>query len=117
MLVQGAAGYAGGALLPGRGAVLASFMVAAAGVFAVMPLFWSAATSRMSSRSAGTAIAIINSVGAVGAFSGPFVLGWLHDATHSYTAGLGTIAAALVVGAVLGARMNAGVLARTSTSA
>lgn len=108
MFVVGAAGYAGVALLPGRATELVSFIVAAAGVFAVMPLFWSAATNRMSSRRAGAEIAIINSVGAVGAFSGPFVLGWVHDATHSYDAALWTIAAALLVGAVLGARMNAG---------
>lgn len=116
MFVVGAAGYAGVALLPERGAALASFTVAAAGVFAIMPLFWSAATSRMRSRGAGTAIAVINSVGAVGAFSGPFAMGWLHDATHSYTAGLWAIAAALLAGAVLGARMHTPVPAQVSTT-
>lgn len=106
MFLLGALGYAGVALMPERGTALASFTVAAAGVFAVMPLFWSSATSRMSSRTAGAAIAIINSVGAIGAFTGPSLMGWLHDATHSYTAGLWAIAGALLVGAVLGVRMG-----------
>ena len=101
MYLVGAAGYAGVALLPARAEALASFSVAAAGVFAVMPLFWSAATSRMSSRMAGPAIAIINSVGAVGAFAGPFAMGWLHDATRSYSTGLWAIAACLVLGALV----------------
>ena len=99
MYLVAAAGYAGVALFPARGAALASFSLAAAGVFAVMPLFWAAATSRMSSSIAGTAIAIINSVGAMGAFAGPFAMGWLHDSTRSYSAGLWAIAACMTLGA------------------
>ena len=101
MYLVAAAGYAGVALFPARGVALASFSVAAAGVFAVLPLFWAAATSRMSSRIAGAAIAIINSVGAIGAFAGPFAMGWLHDVTRSYSAGLWAIAACMVLGALI----------------
>jgi ACS family tartrate transporter-like MFS transporter len=101
MYLVAAAGYAGVALFPARGAALVGFSVAAAGVFAVLPLFWAAATNRMSSSIAGTAIAIINSVGAIGAFAGPFAMGWLHDATHSYSAGLWAIAGCMVLGALV----------------
>ena len=56
------------------------------------------ATSRLSGKAAGAAIAIVNSAGAVGAFAGPYTMGWLRDATHSYSAGLWAIAACLAVG-------------------
>ena len=68
---------------------------------ASVPIFWSLATSRFSGKAAGAAIAIVNSVGAVGAFCGPYAMGWLRDATHSYTVGLWAIAACLVIGAIL----------------
>jgi nitrate/nitrite transporter NarK len=71
------------------------------GLFGASPLFWSAATSRMSGKAAGAAIAIINSVGAVGGFTGPAAMGWLRDTTHTFSAGLWSIAACLCVGAIL----------------
>jgi MFS transporter, ACS family, tartrate transporter len=71
------------------------------GLLSSVPMFWSMAASRLSGKAAGAAIAIVNSVGAVGAFSGPYAMGWLHDATHSYVAGLWSIAACLGLGAIL----------------
>ncbi len=71
------------------------------GLLSALPIFWSAATGRLSGKAAGAAIAFVNSVGAVGAFAGPYAMGWLHDSTHSYAAGLWSIAACLGVGALL----------------
>jgi len=77
------------------------FIIAAMGILGGLPMFWSLAASRFSGRSAGAAIALVNSVGAVGAFAGPSAMGWLHDATHHYSAGLWAIAAAMALGGVL----------------
>jgi ACS family tartrate transporter-like MFS transporter len=55
----------------------------------------------MSARAAGPAIATVNSIGVLGGFAGPFAMGWLLQHTHSYAAGLGSIAALLLAGAVL----------------
>jgi ACS family tartrate transporter-like MFS transporter len=79
-------------------AAVASFCLAAMGLLASLPIFWSVATSRLSGKAAGAAIAIVNSAGAVGAFAGPYAMGWLRDATHSYSAGLWAIAACLALG-------------------
>jgi ACS family tartrate transporter-like MFS transporter len=68
------------------------------GILASLPMFWSLAASRLSGKAAGAAIALVNSVGAVGAFAGPSAMGWLHDVTHHYTTGLWVIAAAMAVG-------------------
>lgn len=108
MYFVSAAGFVGVALFHSLSGHMVSFSLAASGIYGAMPLFWSAATARMNSKVAGSAIAIINSVGAVGAFTGPFLMGWLHDATRSYAAGLGTVAASMAVGAVLAFGVAAG---------
>jgi MFS transporter, ACS family, tartrate transporter len=78
---------------------VAGFCLACMGLLSSLPIFWSVAAGRLSGKSAGAAIAIVNSWGAVGAFAGPYAMGWLHDATHHYTAGLWAIAVCLAVGA------------------
>jgi MFS transporter, ACS family, tartrate transporter len=80
---------------------VAGFSLAAMGILASLPMFWSLAASRLSGKAAGAAIALVNSVGAVGAFAGPSAMGWLHDLTHHYSAGLWAIAAAMALGAGL----------------
>lgn len=99
--VAGAAGFAGAGLLHGLPAALVSFSFASMGVFGSLPLFWSASTGRMSSKVAGAAIALVNSIGAVGGFAGPYAMGWLHDFTHSYSAGLYAIAACMACAALV----------------
>jgi ACS family tartrate transporter-like MFS transporter len=94
-------GFAGAGYFDSVPGAVASFCVAAMGLLSALPLFWSSATGRLSGRAAGTAIAFVNSVGAVGAFAGPYVMGWLHDRTHSYVAGLFAIAGCVAVSALL----------------
>jgi MFS family permease len=80
---------------------VAGFSLAAMGILASLPMFWSLAASRLSGKRAGAAIALVNSVGAVGAFAGPSAMGWLHDITHHYIAGLWAIAGAMALGGLL----------------
>jgi ACS family tartrate transporter-like MFS transporter len=96
-----AVGFAAVALVPSLPVTLVGFCVAAVGLMASVPIFWSLAASRFSGKAAGTAIAIVNSVGAVGAFFGPQVMGWLHDKTHTYIAGIWVIASCVLLGAML----------------
>jgi predicted MFS family arabinose efflux permease len=94
-------GFAAVALVPSLAVSLAGFCVAAIGLMASVPMFWSLSSSRLTGKAAGAAIAIVNSMGAVGGFAGPYAMGWLRDATHAYTAGLWAIAVCLALGAVL----------------
>jgi MFS transporter, ACS family, tartrate transporter len=80
---------------------VAGFSLAAMGILASLPMFWSLAASRLSGKAAGAAIALVNSVGAVGAFAGPSAMGWLHDVTHHYTAGIWAIASGMALGGLL----------------
>ncbi len=98
LFLAAASGFACAGLSHSLTAAVASFCLAAMGLLASLPIFWSVATSRLSGKAAGAAIAIVNSAGAVGAFAGPYAMGWLRDATHSYSAGLWAIAACLAVG-------------------
>ena len=99
-LVAGS-GFAAVGLIPSLSVALSGFSLAAIGIMAALPIFWSLSASRLTGKAAGAAIAIVNSVGAVGAFAGPYAMGWLRDATHAYTAGLWAIAACLALGAIL----------------
>jgi len=94
-------GFGGAGLSGNVPMAVVSFCIASAGLLSSLPIFWSLVTSRLSGPAAGSAIAIVNSVGAVGAFTGPFAMGWLHDLTHGYSAGLWTIAGCMGLGAVL----------------
>ena len=98
LFLAAASGFACAGLSHSLSAAVASFCLAAIGLLASLPIFWSVATSRLSGKAAGAAIAIVNSAGAVGAFAGPYAMGWLRDATHSYSAGLWAIAACLALG-------------------
>jgi ACS family tartrate transporter-like MFS transporter len=104
------AGFAAAGYFHSVPGAVASFCLAAMGLLSALPIFWSVATGRLSGKAAGAAIAFVNSVGAVGAFAGPYAMGWLHDATHSYAAGLWSIAAFLAIGALL--TVNAATAAR-----
>jgi MFS transporter, ACS family, tartrate transporter len=75
--------------------------VGAFGVFAVLPVFWTLPTAFLSGASAAAGIAVINSVGNLAGFFGPFVMGALKDATGNYAAGLWAIAACAVVAMVV----------------
>lgn len=75
------------------------FSLGALGVFAAMPVFWSASTLCLAGPMVGVYIAVINSIGNLGGFVGPSVMGWLAQATHSFAAGLASIAICLFIGA------------------
>ncbi len=47
----------------------------------------------------------MNSIGNVGGFAGPFLMGWIRDATGGFSAGFLTLAGFLVAGAIIAALM------------
>jgi len=101
LYLASAAGFAIAGLAGNFTLSIAGFCLAAAGIFASVPLFWSASTGHMSARVAGPAIATVNSIGVLGGFAAPSAMGWLLASTHSHAAGLCALAACLVIGSVL----------------
>ena len=101
LFLVGAAGFVIAGLAHSAPLAASGFCISAMGILAGLPMFWSLAASRLSGKAAGAAIALVNSVGAVGAFAGPSSMGWLHDVTHHYSAGLWAIAGAMTLGGLL----------------
>jgi MFS transporter, ACS family, tartrate transporter len=77
--------------------------VAGFGIFACLPVFWTLPTAFLSGAAAAAGIAVINSIGNLAGFAGPFAMGWIKDHTGSYTGGLLLLAALglIAMGAVL----------------
>jgi D-galactonate transporter len=83
--------------------VLAMFglTLAAAGALSTLPMFWSLPTAFLGGSAAAAGIALINSVGNLAGFAGPYFIGFMKDLTHSTNIGLYTMAGALMLGALL----------------
>lgn len=97
----GGAGLIAASLLTGQlaGALLA-LSFATIGIFATMPLFWSIPTAYLSAPAAAGGIALINSLGLVGGFVSPFVIGWVKASTGSVNYGLYIVTGLMVLGAL-----------------
>ena len=80
---------------------VATLSIAMLGLASMFGPFWALATSTMSGPGAAASIALINSVGNTGGFVGPYLLGAINDATHSFALGLLAIAVMLAGGASL----------------
>jgi nitrate/nitrite transporter NarK len=80
---------------------LAAMAVAVTGRWSCIPPFWGLPTAFLSGTAAAGGIALINAVGNLGGFVGPFVMGALRDLTGSYAWGLRVLAACYILGAWL----------------
>jgi len=61
-------------------------------VYAAVPTFWSLPTGFLTGSAAAGGIALINSIGNLGGFVGPYAIGWIKDATGEITLGLVVLA-------------------------
>jgi len=64
------------------------FCVAAAGIYAYCPGFWSFPSSFLSGTAAAASIGLINSIGNLGGYAGPHVVGYLSTLTGSFFGGV-----------------------------
>jgi ACS family tartrate transporter-like MFS transporter len=91
-----------GALVQGHPvAAFVTLCVAATGIWGTLGPFWSLPTSFLSGTAAAGGIALVNSIGNVGGFVGPTVMGFLRQRTQGFEAGLVALAATLVIAGVL----------------
>ena len=90
------AGYAHSAL-----AVILALVLASFGANGSKGPLWAVPSLFLSGASAGAGIALINSLGNLGGFVGPEVIGWTKDRWGSYAGGLGVVGAMMALSAVL----------------
>jgi ACS family tartrate transporter-like MFS transporter len=88
-----AAGIAVSTALDNPTLKMISLCVAGFGIFANLPVFWTLPTAFLSGAAAAAGIAVINSIGNLAGFAGPFAMGWIKDHTGSYAGGLLLLAA------------------------
>ena len=102
----GAAGFVLTVIAPQTLAVaLAALSIAAFGIWGTLGPFWTLPTAFLRGTAAAGGIALVNSVGNVGGFIGPILVGWIRDSTGQFAPGLLTLAAILVIGAVVALTM------------
>jgi ACS family tartrate transporter-like MFS transporter len=81
---------------------LLALCLAAIGIWGTLGAFWAMPTSFLHGAAAAAGIALINSIGNVGGFVGPYALGWMREATGDFKSGILLLAAGLGGAAVLG---------------
>ncbi len=79
---------------------LMGFSAALVGVTAARAIFWSIPTRFLTGVAAAGGLAFINSIGTVGGFVGPFMMGWLKEISGSYIVGLTAVAAIMIAATV-----------------
>src|SRR5258706_8057214 len=80
---------------------MVALVVAAIGIFGTFAVFWTLPTAWLSGTAAAGAIALINSIGNLAGFGGPYLIGWVKEATGSTSTGRLVLAVLPLVGGLL----------------
>jgi ACS family tartrate transporter-like MFS transporter len=103
----GALALTGAAYSTSVGPSILAISVAVLGVNCMLGPFWATPTSLLAGTAAAAGIAFINSVGNLGGFAGPYVIGLMRTSTGQFKGGL------LLVGAALAASGTIALLVRS----
>jgi ACS family tartrate transporter-like MFS transporter len=107
-LVLGAAGLLGSTMVADPVLKMVAFSVAAFGFLGCQPVFWAIPSALLTGRAAAGGIALINALGGLAGFFGPFVVGAIREATGSYVWGMATIAGCALIAAVIVVALRVG---------
>jgi D-galactonate transporter len=80
---------------------MVALTVAAIGVFCTFALFWTLPTAWLSGAAAAAGIALINSIGNLAGFGGPYLIGWIKESTGSTSTGLLVLAVLPLIAGLL----------------
>ena len=102
-LSGGAVAFLLSAVLANPLLAITALFLSAAGIWGGFGPFWALPTGMLRGDAAAGGIAFINSVGAIGGFCGPYLMGRVSDLTHSFKAALLVCSGLLLMGAVVAA--------------
>jgi ACS family tartrate transporter-like MFS transporter len=107
--LAGAIGFLATTRAGSTGFLIAALSLAAFGVLGWLGPFWALPTAFLREQAAAGGIALINSMGAVGGFVGPYLIGDIKQRTGAFAPGLLVLGASLTAAAaiVLGLRATA----------
>ncbi|SEI22000.1 MFS transporter [Pseudomonas asplenii] len=80
---------------------IASLSVAVASILSFQATFWAIPSTFLTGRAAAGGLAMIVSIGNLGGFTGPFLIGLIKDATNSFTLPFFAVASILLIGTCL----------------
>lgn len=75
----GGAGLIVGSYLSSPVLAMVALTIGSVGTFAALPTFWTLPTALLTGTAAAGGIALINAIGNVGGFVGPYLVGWIKD--------------------------------------
>ena len=99
-LAAAAVGLAASAVAGSPLTAMVALTVTVVGILAFQASYWAIPSDFLTGRAAAGGLALLVSVGNLGGFAGPFLIGYLRESTNGFTAPLLSIAAVLLVGAV-----------------
>ena len=99
--LMGAAGILIAVWAPSSLITLIGISIAAMGLCSGIPLSFGLPTKFLTGVGAAAGLALINTIGNLGGFGGPFIFGWFRDLTGTTSAGLYVIAGLCVLSAIL----------------
>jgi cyanate permease len=82
-------------------ATIVALCVAVAGINSFVATFWAVPSSFLTGRAAAGGIAMIVSIGNLGGFVGPYMIGYIRDYSQGFTAPLFAVGCFLLLGATL----------------
>lgn len=85
-------------LSSGLAGILTGASLAAMGIWGILGPFWGLATGYLTGTAAAAGIALINSLGNVGGFAGPYLMGWVKANTGSFSEGFAYLAGLMALG-------------------
>jgi MFS transporter, ACS family, tartrate transporter len=92
-LAVASAGIASSTALDDPTLKMVALSIAGFGIFGCLPVFWTFPAAFLSGAAAAGGIALINSIGNLAGFAGPYAMGRIKDVTGSYTGGLLSLSA------------------------
>ena len=75
----GGAGLIAGAYLADPMLAMVALTFGSIGIFAALPTFWTLPTALLTGTAAAAGIALVNAIGNLGGFAGPYLVGWIRD--------------------------------------
>ncbi len=99
--ITGGLGLMAAGMAPSPAVELAALALAAAGIWGTLGPFWALSSESLAGTGAAAGIALINSVGNLAGFLGPYMVGWVRTTTDSFAWALITLAVFPIAGALI----------------
>ena len=93
---------------------LALIAIAAGGTYGMLSVFWALPGAYLSGAAAAPGIALISAVGTVGAFVGPWLVGYLRQQSGSFAASFAAVAVFILVSGILGVLVGRHIFRRSA---